>query len=149
MLARYPAVMRRGFSLPEMLSVLVLIGLLAAIVGPPLRVVLDRVATDEGAERYAAAHEEARALALERGRLTRLEIDSAARAATLSVRSDSGWDTVRTLPLGPARLVVSQETITFSPLGLGFGVSNSRIVFTRGAAAETVTVSRTARLRRS
>jgi type II secretory pathway pseudopilin PulG len=132
-----------------MLSVVVLVGLLAAIVVPPLRTALDQAATDEGAERYAAAHEEARALAQERGRLTRLVLDSVTRSATLSVRGDTGWEPVRTLPLGPARVAVSQETITFSPLGLGFGASNSRIVFSRGAAAETITVSRTARLRRS
>ena len=38
--------------------------------------------------------------------------------------------------------------VTFSPLGIGFGASNTSIVFTSGAAAETLTVSRTGRLKR-
>jgi prepilin-type N-terminal cleavage/methylation domain-containing protein len=140
----------RGLTLPELLIVLVLIGLAASIALRPVGRALDRVAVDEGATRYGAMFETTRSLAIARGRHARIELDTARGAVVLSVHADGAqWDTVDQRPLGRARVETSQTTATFSPLGVGFGLSNARIVFTSGAAAETLTVSRTGRLKRS
>ena len=103
----------------------------------------------EGVERYAALHATARQLAISRSALARLEVDRSRPAATLSVqRGPTAWDTVGVYPLGSATVTCSNPAIVFGPLGLGYGVSNTRVIFSRGSAADTVTTSRTGRLRR-
>jgi general secretion pathway protein H len=140
----------RAFTLLEMLMVVILIGVASAIVMPPLGRALDRAAVAEAAERYAALHETARQLAIARGRHARVEVDSTRREAVIALRrSATAWDTIEVRPLGRAGLSASRTMVIFSPLGIGFGASNTSIVFSSGVAAETVTVSRTGRLRRS
>jgi prepilin-type N-terminal cleavage/methylation domain-containing protein len=138
----------RGVTLPELLIVLVIIGIVAAVMIPPLGRALDRAAVAEGAERYGAIHETARALAIARGRQSRVELDSARREASIALRGVTAWDTVDVRNLGRAGFSASRVIITFSPIGIGFGASNTSIVFTAGVAAETLTVSRTGRLKR-
>ncbi len=141
--------MRRGFSLPELLTVMSIVGVLLSIVTPPLGRALDQAAVHEGVTRFASAHATARQLALSRSTLSRLQVSRVLKTATLSVkRTATKWDTVAVYPLGSATIACSNPTMTFYPIGLGYGASNTRIVFTRGAAADTVTTSRTGRLRR-
>jgi prepilin-type N-terminal cleavage/methylation domain-containing protein len=141
--------MRRGFTLPELLSVMGIVGILVSIVTPPLGRVLDQAAVHEGVERFAALYATTRQLAMSRGTLARLELDRGRRTGSLSVRRDAdAWDTVATHPLGTADLTCSTCTLVFNPIGVGYGTSNSRVVFSRGLAADTVTTSRTGRLKR-
>jgi prepilin-type N-terminal cleavage/methylation domain-containing protein len=141
--------MRRGFTLPELLSVMVMLGVLASIVTPPVGRVLDQAAVREGVDRFAALYATTRQLAMSRGALARLELDRGRRAGTLSVQRDAhAWDTVATSTLGAADLTCSTCTLVFNPIGVGYGTSNSRVVFSRGGAADTVTTSRTGRLKR-
>jgi hypothetical protein len=119
------------------------------MVTPPVRRYLDSAAVGAAAERFAAVHAVARQTAISQGRLARYEVDRSTNALTLSLQSPLGaWDTLRAVAVGDVRLTVSQPTVTFSPLGIGFGASNTTVIFSRGAAAETLTVSRTGRLRR-
>jgi prepilin-type N-terminal cleavage/methylation domain-containing protein len=141
--------MTRGATLPELLSVTLIIGVLSSIALPPLRRFLDRAAVASAADHVAALHDAARQGAIIRGLLTRYEIDPVRVTVTLATRRRSGaWDTVLVVPLGPVRASASQRVVTFSPLGIGFGASNTRLVFARGFSSETLTVSRTGRLRR-
>lgn len=141
--------MRSGFTLPELAAVLAIMGVVASVVVPPLGRTLDRAAVEEGVQRLAAAHATTRELAIARGALARLELDAVAHTAALSVqRTAKAWDTVATYPLGTARITCSNPTMVFNPIGLGHGASNTRVIFSRGAAADTVTTSRTGRLRR-
>ncbi len=124
-------------------------GVLASVAVPPLGRALDRAAVEEGVLRFAAAHATTRELAVAHGSLARLEVDGAARTATVSVqRTEGAWDTVATYPLGSASILCSNPILVFNPIGVGYGTSNTRIIFARGAAADTVTTSRTGRLRR-
>lgn len=141
--------MSRGLTLPELLCVLAILGVTTAIVAPPLARALDRIAVDEAADRYAAVHETTRQLAIARSGLARLELDTARGTITMSWRGvTDAWDTVDTRPLGRARLAASGLAVTFTPYGFGWGFSNTTIVLSRGAAAETLTVSRSGRLKR-
>jgi Tfp pilus assembly protein FimT len=140
---------RRGITVPELLTVTVILGVLASVVTPPLARGLDRAAVHEASDRYAALHETTRQLAISRGSLARLELEPALKSGTVSWRrAGTTWDTILSRPLGSARLLASRRIVTFSPLGIGFGASNTRIIFSRGAAVETLTVSRTGRLKR-
>jgi prepilin-type N-terminal cleavage/methylation domain-containing protein len=140
---------RRGFTLPELATVVAIMGVVASVVIPPLGRTLDRAAVREGVERLAAAHATTRELAISRGALARLEIDRDAHTVTVSVqRTANAWDTIATYPLGTAQITCSNPTLVFNPIGLGHGASNTRVIFSRGAAADTITTSRTGRLRR-
>lgn len=139
----------RGTTLPELTTVMLIIGVLASVVTPPARRFLDQAAVWGAADRFLSAHEATRLRAVTRGRLARYEIDPPNARVTLSQRAPSGsWDTLKVVLLGAVRVTASQRTVTFGPLGFGYGASNSTVVVSSGAAVETLTVSRTGRLRR-
>jgi Tfp pilus assembly protein FimT len=141
--------MTRGATLPELMSATLIILVLSSIVLPPLRRFLDSAAVVSAADHVAAIHDAARQGAIARRLLTRYEIDTGRVNVTIATRNRRGtWDTLRVVPLGAVRASASQRIVTFSPLGIGFGVSNARVVLSRGLAVETLTVSRTGRLRR-
>jgi len=141
--------MPRGATLPELMTVTLIIGVVASIVTLPLRRTLDRIAVAGAAQRFASVHETARQTAIARATLVRYELARDSAAVALATRTSGGaWDTLRVWTLGPVQVAASQRAVTFSPLGVGYGASNSRVVFARGAAVETLTVSRTGRLRR-
>jgi len=141
--------MARGATIPELVIVTLIIGAIASIATPPMRRMLERAAVVGAAQRVTAVHHLARSTAIARSTVTRYELDTTAGNVTLSIRRpDRRWDTVRVHELGTVRLKASQRTVTFGPLGLGLGASNTRVVFSRGESAETLTVSRTGRLRR-
>ncbi len=141
--------MRRGVTLPELMAVTAIVGVVTSITLPTLRRAMDQAAVREGIERFAAAFATTRQLAISRSKLARLEIDRGRKTATLSFQRTAGaWDTVAAYPLGGATITISNPTMVFNPIGIGWGASNTRIVFSRGAAADTATTSRTGRLRR-
>lgn len=141
--------MTRGFTLPELVSALGIIAVVTAVALPPIGRALDRAAVSEGVQRFSAAHAATRQLAVTESVLARLELDAARRLATVSLRRTAErWDTVARFSLGTATVTCSNSSLTFSPLGLGYGLSNTRIVFSRGGAADTLTTSRTGRLHR-
>jgi prepilin-type N-terminal cleavage/methylation domain-containing protein len=140
---------RHGFTLPELLTVLGIVAVISSVAIPPFGRALDRAAVREGVERFAAAHAAARQLAVTGSALAKLEVDAPRRSVTLSLRrSPARWDTVASYSLGSAALACSNPTLVFGPLGVGYGTSNTRVIFARGAYADTVTTSRTGRLRR-
>jgi Tfp pilus assembly protein FimT len=141
--------MARGATLPELMSATLIIAVLSSTVVPPLRRFLDRAAVVSAADHVAALHDAARQGAIARRLLARYEIDVGRVNVTLATRNRRGsWDTLRVVPLGAVRVSASQRVVTFSPLGIGFGASNTSVVLARGVAVETLTVSRTGRLRR-
>ena len=141
--------MERGATLLEVVSVALIIGIAATIVTPSVRRALDQAAVTGAASRLSAVHETARQTAIARAVLVRYELARESAAVALALRANGGrWDTLQVWSFGPVGITASQRAVTFSPLGLGYGASNTRVVFSRGAAAETLTVSRTGRLRR-
>lgn len=63
----------------------------------------------------------------------------------------AGTETVAVHDLGAVfgvRLSTTRDSIAWSPVGLGYGAANARLIVARGLATETVTVSRLGRVRR-
>jgi len=141
--------MAHGTTLPELVVVTLIIGVMASIITPPVRRTLDRIAVVGAAQRFSTIHETARASAIARATAVRYEVGRDAPVVALAVRKPNGaWDTLGVWSLGQVRVESGQRTVTFNPLGLGSGASNTTVIFSRGQAAETLTVSRTGRLRR-
>jgi hypothetical protein len=107
---------------------------------------LDSIAVRGAAEDVASMLELARHTAMTRGERISVDIDSA--PARLIMRA--GIDTIRRRneqSIHGVRFSVTRSPVVYTQLGLGFGVSNLSLFVTRGAAAETLVVSRLGRVR--
>lgn len=140
--------MRRGYSLPELMMVVAIVGLLTALALPPSRRLLDGLAVENGARQIRAAHFRARMHAVAFGRTTLLDLG----ADTIRIRSISGTDTTLTWQsAGPAAdgltLTGPAHPLIYSPLGVTMGLSNGTWHLSYGTASRDVIVSRLGRLR--
>lgn len=137
---------RRAVTLLELLIALAVVSVLGAVALPGVWRLVERIGARGAAGDVAETFETARALAMVRGVRASVAIDTVADVVVLVV----GADTVIRRDVRHehgARLRASRVSATYTPLGLGLGVSNLTLVATRGAAAETVTVSRLGRVR--
>lgn len=144
---RLPSLMRYGATLLELLTVVSLIAVLSAIAVPSIAQARDRSAVHGAATALVATLSDARHLAQRWHRRTAVAFDTAGGRAVVH----AGADTLATLALQAlfhVSLGVTRDSIAFYPTGLGFGAANTRLIVSRGAAAETVTVSRAGRVRR-
>jgi Tfp pilus assembly protein FimT len=140
--------MRSGLTLAELVLTCTFVGLVVGIAFPRMGDTLDRLRVTQAGHEVAGALTLGRAAAIRRGSYADVIIDEARG----SVRVEAGSDTLfhRALrDLHRVQLRASKDTITFAPSGFGYGVSNSTIVVSLKARAETVTVSRLGRMRRS
>lgn len=140
----------RGFTLVELLVVLLILAVAASLSVPRLGSALDRIATDAAARDVTTALTTARAAAVLQGTRARLRI--AADSLRVDRESAQGWEPYARWP-GPAAsgvgLQVSNPEIVFGPLGVGWGLANTRVELRRGSQIETITTSRLGRVRRS
>lgn len=141
--------MTRGFTLIELTIGIVITAALVAVSVPRLRPALDRVAADAAARDITTALATTRHTAIARGVRTRLVI--AQDSLRLDFWSGSAWAGVTRWP-GPAAhrvsLQVSNPVVTYSPIGVGWGASNTTITLRRGSQVETITTSRVGRVKR-
>jgi prepilin-type N-terminal cleavage/methylation domain-containing protein len=138
--------MRRGSSLLELLLALAIAGLLLGIALPRFGLFRDQLAVGEEAGRIAAAHRRARITAILESRAVVLTISP--DSLTISTDIDSGTTWVQPGPSAQGvTLAGGSRQLTFSPVGITTGLSNSTFRLSRGAASRTVVVSRLGRLR--
>jgi hypothetical protein len=100
-------------------------------------------ATREIAELFALARDRAMAT----GTRTAVRFDVAQSRLVVH----AGPDTLASLELLASRairLAVTRDSMAYSPSGLGFGAANLRVIVTRGASHDTLTVSRLGRVKR-
>jgi prepilin-type N-terminal cleavage/methylation domain-containing protein len=139
----------RGFTLIELLVVLVILAVAISLGAPRLGSALDRIATDAAARDVTTALAAARAAAVLQGTRARLRI--AADSLRVDREGVDGWEPYARWP-GPAAagvaLQVSNPEIVFGPLGLGWGLANTRVELRRGSQIETITTSRLGRVKR-
>jgi prepilin-type N-terminal cleavage/methylation domain-containing protein len=138
--------MQRAFTLPELMLVLAVAGILIAIGIPPLAQAVDRVAVEAATAQILAAHQRARVMAITRGQLLTLSVDSATlsiapRSGGAALWSESGPVTKRVALVGPTR------RFTFAPEGITLGLSNATLQLSRGSITRTILVSRLGRIR--
>jgi prepilin-type N-terminal cleavage/methylation domain-containing protein len=138
--------MRRAFTLPEVLLVLAVTGLLFALAIPPLARTLDGIEVDAAATQLIAAHQRARMMSIARSEVLVLSIDS----DQLGIYQRDGRALLWAEP-GPAAsrvtLAGAPNQFTFSPEGLTLGLSNATLQLSRGASRRTVVISRLGRVR--
>lgn len=138
--------MRSGFTLPELMLVLALAGILLGMAAPRLAGVLDGIEVAAAAHHLAAAHRRARMMALAGGQVLVLSVDT----HELVIRRRSDGTTIWSHP-GPAAgrvaLGGAPRQFTFTPEGLTLGLSNATLRLTRNSAARSVVISRLGRVR--
>ena len=137
---------RTGLTLLELTIVLALVGVLAALVIPRSAAMLDR------AKVTAATRETVTIFAVAR----HLAIQSSSRA-TVFIRQPQGrllvrvgTDTAHQRDLSRrygVTLDATQDSMSYHPTGIGYGVANLSVRIRRGNAADTVVVSRLGRVR--
>jgi Tfp pilus assembly protein FimT len=137
---------RPGHTLAELVVALAAAAVLAAAGARAAGHARDGAAVRAAGAELRAAFAAARALAALRGAPAAVRLDSAAGAAAVH----AGADTVRRLALRArygVRLAATRDSMAYAPPGVGRGAANLRAVLTRGAAADTVVVSRLGRIR--
>ena len=141
--------MRRGYTLVELAIVLAVAGLVMTITLPRMGGLLDAIAVERAAAEVTNALAVARNAAVMRGRRVRLTV--AADSLRLDQWMAGGWGVLKHSP-GPGQLgvaaTVSNPLVAFSPLGVGWGTANTRIVLERGAERAAITISRAGRIKR-
>jgi prepilin-type N-terminal cleavage/methylation domain-containing protein len=141
--------MRRGVTLTELAVVLAILASVTAITLPRLQGLLDWIAVDTAAQEVTTAVAVTRYAAIMQGGRRRLIIGRD------SLRIDrwvgDSWTSLERWP-GPDRhgvaLEVSNPEVVFDPIGLAWGLSNTRVVLRRGVRSETITLSRLGRVKR-
>jgi prepilin-type N-terminal cleavage/methylation domain-containing protein len=138
--------MKRGFTLPELMLVIAVAAILLGIGVTNLVRTTDRLSVEAAVSQLVAAHQRARMMAVVRGEVLTLLVDSAAFSITRSSAAAPLW-----WAAGPAAsgvtLASPTRRFTFSPEGLTLGLSNATFQLQRGSSLRTVVVSRLGRIR--
>ena len=138
--------MRKGYSLLEQLVVLVVMAVLFTLAGARTASALDRAAVRDARMQLVSVLGAARGSALARAERVSVAMEGDAGI----VRILAGADTLLVRPLRTelgVTVASSRDTVTYGASGRGYGATNSTIVLSRGAAAETVYVARLGRAR--
>jgi prepilin-type N-terminal cleavage/methylation domain-containing protein len=139
--------MRTGMTVIEMVITLTVIAIVLGIVVPSAARFRDGVAVRNASAEAVAAFAVARQSAIVRGARAELAIDDPPGTITVSVGGASLMRRDLEGTYGIA-LTSTRDSTAYSPLGLGHGVANLRMVLERGRVAETIFVSREGRVRR-
>jgi hypothetical protein len=125
--------------------VLAIAGVLAGVGLPPMRRLTHRLAVRGAAADARVVFSLARNLAVARGERVAVTIDAPHGILRVIARRDT---TLRAVgEVHGVTLDATRDSMAYTPLGLGFGGSNLRLVLRRGPAAETLFVSRLGRVR--
>jgi prepilin-type N-terminal cleavage/methylation domain-containing protein len=138
----------RGFSLLELIIVLAVLAVVLALGMPRLGPALDRIATDGAARDVTTAIAVARTAAVLRG--TRARVRIGGDSLRVDREGALGWEPYARWPGPDARgvaLKVTNPELVFSPLGLGWGPANTKVLLRRGSQLETITTSRLGRVK--
>jgi prepilin-type N-terminal cleavage/methylation domain-containing protein len=136
----------RAFTIIEILMVVTIIGTLALIAIPRLARFIDQMNVNGAARQAASVIVTARAAAIAQSRHAAVHIDE--RRATIAAHI--GGDTIVARNLGEmfgVTISATRDSMAYSPIGLGYGAANLRIIVRRGLASDSVVTSRVGRVR--
>lgn len=135
-----------GFTIIELTIVLTIVATLCAITLPRASQFIDRIGVRGAITEIQSLFSLARHSAIARGRQVTLDIDAGNR--TIVIRS--GTELIRKREIGLAHgvtMTTNRTSITYSPIGVGYGASNFSLIVSRNRAADTIVVSRLGRVR--
>jgi type IV fimbrial biogenesis protein FimT len=138
--------MRRAFTLPELMLVLAVVAILLGIAVPSLSRAMDQIELDAAAAHVVAAHHRARIMALVRGQVLTLAVDSSRLSISPYAGAAPLWQAAGPGAAG-VHLAGSSRQFTFSPEGYTLGLSNASLLLTRGSSTRTIVISRLGRVR--
>jgi len=141
-----PLTSRDGVTLVELCLVLALVGILASIATRQITRYLDRAAVRAAVAEAATVVLRARDDAMAQRTPVSVRIDTTTAALELSARGV----VLSRAALGHAQgvaLSATRDSLTYDVRGLGYGAANLTMVARRGAAAESLVVSRMGRVR--
>jgi Tfp pilus assembly protein FimT len=137
---------RAAFTIVESTLVIALIAALTAITIPRASGFIDGIEVRGAITEIESMFSLARHTAIARGSQISFDID--APRGILSIRS--GTEILRAREVGAAHgvsLATNRTSITYSPIGVGYGAANFSLIVSRGRAVDTVVVSRLGRVR--
>ncbi|MFL5578530.1 MAG: Tfp pilus assembly protein FimT/FimU [Gemmatimonadaceae bacterium] len=138
---------RAGLTVLEVVAVLAVLSIVAGIALPLANRAADRIAVQSAITAVASACALARSIAIMRGTYATIRLASAPARVLVT----SGTDTLLARRLDgdgrPITLSATRTTVTYSPIGLGYGAANSQVIARRGSAADTLWTSRLGRVR--
>jgi prepilin-type N-terminal cleavage/methylation domain-containing protein len=137
---------RRGMTIVELLVMVAILGVLAAIAVPRAITVMDRLSVRGATQDVVLTLAAARAAASRGDAYVSFVADTRAGR----VRAVSGGEVLVERDLARVRgirLAASRESVTFAPGGLGWGAANTTVIVSRGSRADTVVMSRLGRVR--
>jgi Tfp pilus assembly protein FimT len=126
--------------------ILAVVAILLGIAVPSLSRALDQIELDAAASHLVSAHHRARLMALTRGQVLTLAIDSTRLSIVPHGDTAPLWQGAGPAAAG-VRLAGSSRQFTFSPEGYTLGLSNASLLLTRGSSARTIVISRLGRVR--
>lgn len=139
---------RRGHSLLELLLVVVLLGILAAIALPSLRNATDRAAVRAARQELLRTLDAARGAAIRHGTASAVHLRGDQWVVFDPADADSS---AMHTANGPGHFGVGMSgagaPIAFGPAGIAVGAANRTVTLSRGDAAATVVLSRLGRIR--
>ncbi|HEX6575155.1 MAG TPA: GspH/FimT family pseudopilin [Gemmatimonadaceae bacterium] len=137
---------RSGFTLVESAIAITFSSLLAAITLPRAWSFVDRIEVRGAVTEIESMFSLARHTAIAHGAQVSLDIDQGRR--TISIRR--GSDVLDTREVGRAHgvdLTTNRTSITYSPIGVGYGAANLSLIVSRRNVVDTIVVSRLGRVR--
>lgn len=136
----------KGFTIIEIVIVITIAGLLSAITISRAGGFIDRIEVHGATMEAESMFSRARHIAIARGTQTVLDIDPV--RSTLSIRGSTEVLSSRDLRAAHGVGIDTNRTsITYSPIGVGYGAANFTMILSRGRAADTIYVSRLGRVR--
>ena len=141
-----PSPRSRGFTIVE-LSIVISIGaILTAFAAFRAGSFIDRIEVRGAVTEIESLFSLARHVAIARGAKSVLDIDTS--VGELSIRVGTEQVARRDVGRDHGVTVASNRTsMTYSPIGVGYGAANFTMVVTRGAVADSIVVSRLGRVR--
>jgi prepilin-type N-terminal cleavage/methylation domain-containing protein len=137
---------RKGFTIIETAMVIAMSSALAAITLSRAWSFIDRIEVRGAVTEIESMFSLARHAAIARGSQVTLDIDAGRRV--VSIRAGTGVISSREIGAAHGVLLSTNRTsITYSPIGVGYGAANFSLVVSRRNVVDTIVVSRLGRVR--